>query len=794
MAATELQTTPEVGGMGHSVKRKEDPRFIRGQGEYIDDVNLPGQLWLDIVRSPYAHAKIKSIDASEALKVPGVAAVVTGKDLEGYKLHWMPTLAGDMQMVLPVDTVMYQSQEVAAVIATSRYAAADGVAAVMVDYEPLPVVIDPFKAMEADAFVLRPDRGPDKANNHIWHWESGDQAATDAAMAGSEVRVSEDIYIPRIHVASIETCGCVADWNPVRQQLTLHMTSQAPHAIRTVLALVAAGAGLPISEQNIRVKTHDIGGGFGGKVPVYPGYVLAVAASFLTASRSSGSRTARRTSRPTRSPGTTTSTPSSAATKDGKITALKVKTLADHGYTDAAADPSKFPAGLFNVITGSYDFKDAFVEVDGVYTNKPPGGVAYRCSFRVTEAVHAIERMVDILAHDIGKDPAQLRMENFIQPEQFPYKTPTGWEYDSGNYPAALQKAMDIIGYDELRKEQAEKRARGELMGIGISSFTEIVGAGPSHDFDILGIKMFDSCEIRVHPTGKVLARIGVQSQGQGHETTFAQIIAEELGFPVADIKIEYGDTDTAPYGLGTYASRSTPVAGAATAWRPARSATRPARSPPTCSRPTRRTSSGPTASSRSRARPTSRRPSRRSRSRPTRTIPQGMEAGLEAVDYYDPPNLTFPFGSYICVVDIDKGTGEVKVRRFVAVDDCGNIINPMIVDGQIHGGLTMGLAPALYEQITYDELGNNLAGTFMDYLLPTAVETPAWETDKTVTPSPHHPIGAKGVGESATVGAPPAIANAVVDALWHLGVRNIDIPITPPKVWAILREKGVTA
>ena len=275
------RTSPEIGGMGHSVKRKEDPRFIRGKGEYIDDVNLPGQLWLDIVRSPYAHATIKSIDATEALKIPGVAAVVTGKDLEGYKLHWMPTIAGDMQMVLPTDTVMYQSQEVAAVIATSRYAAADGVAAVLVDYEPLPVIIDPHKALEEDAFVLRPDRGADKQNNRIWHWESGDKAKADAALEAADVRIEEDIYIPRIHVASIETCGCVADWDPVRQQLTLHMTSQAPHAIRTVLALVAGGAGLPISEQNIRVKTHDIGGGFGGKVPVYPGYVLAVAASFL---------------------------------------------------------------------------------------------------------------------------------------------------------------------------------------------------------------------------------------------------------------------------------------------------------------------------------------------------------------------------------------------------------------------------------------------------------------------------------------------------------------------------------
>jgi carbon-monoxide dehydrogenase large subunit len=787
---TEAQprTSVEIGGMGHSVKRKEDPRFIRGQGEYIDDVNLPGQLWLDIVRSPYAHATIKGIDATEALKIPGVLAVITGADLEKAGLHWMPTLAGDKQMVLPTDTVMYQAQEVAAVVATTKYIAADGVAAVVVDYEPLPVIVDPHKALEADAFVLRPDRGPDKETNRIWHWESGDAAKADAAMASAEVKISEDIYIPRIHVASIETCGCVANWDAVRGQLTLHMTSQAPHAIRTVLALVS---GLP--EQNIRVKTHDIGGGFGGKVPVYPGYVLAVVASLTVGKPVKWIEDRSENLQADSFARDYHIHAEMSATKAGKITGLKVKTIADHGYSDAAADPSKFPAGLFNVITGSYDFPNAFVEVDGVYTNKPPGGIAYRCSFRVTEAVHAIERMVDILAHDIGKDPAQLRMENFIQPEQFPYKTPTGWSYDSGNYGVALQKAMDMIDYAGLRREQADKRAKGELMGIGISSFTEIVGAGPSHDFDILGIKMFDSCEIRVHPTGKVLARIGVQSQGQGHETTFAQIIAEELGFPVGDIKIEYGDTDTAPYGLGTYASRSTPVAGAATAvaarkiqakarklaahlleaseddleWEPGKFSVKGS--------PDRFKTIQEIAFA------------------AYTNHPAGMEAGLEAVDYYDPPNLTFPFGSYICVVDIDKGTGRVNIRRFVAVDDCGNIINPMIVDGQIHGGLTMGLAPALYEQITYDDLGNNMAGTFMDYLLPTAVETPAWETAKTITPSPHHPIGAKGVGESATVGAPPAIANAVVDALWHLGVRNIDIPITPQKVWAILHEKGIS-
>jgi carbon-monoxide dehydrogenase large subunit len=786
MAHAQAPTTPpEVGGMGHAMKRKEDPRFIRGKGEYIDDVILPGMLWLDIVRSPYAHAKILSIDTSEALKVPGVVAVITGKDLEAAGLHWMPTIAGDTQMVLPTERVMYQAQEVAAVIAESRYAAADGVDAVRVEYEPLPVVVDPFKALEPGAPILRPDKGKD--TNQIWHWESGDRAGTEAAMAAADVVVEQDIYLPRIHVASIETCGCVADWDPIREKLTVHMTTQAPHAIRTVFSLVSK-----IPEHKIRIKTHDIGGGFGGKVPVYPGYVLAVVASLTTGRPVKWIEDRSENLQADSFARDYHIHAKLGLTKDGKITALQVKTVADHGYADAAADPSKFPAGLFNVITGSYDIKKAFVEVDGVYTNKPPGGVAYRCSFRVTEAVHAIERMADIAAHQLGIDPAEFRFRNFIQPEQFPYRSATGWVYDSGNYPAALRKAMEIIGYEELRREQAERRARGELMGIGISSFTEIVGAGPSHTFDILGIKMFDSCEIRVHPTGSAIARIGVQTQGQGHETTFAQIIAEELGIPAKDITIEYGDTDTAPYGLGTYASRSTATAGAATAI-----AARKIREK------ARKIAAHLLEASEEDLEWSNGRFSVKGSPDRFKTIqeiafaaytnhPPGLEAGLEAVDYYDPPNLTFPFGSYICVVDIDKGTGQVKIRRFVAVDDCGNIINPMIVDGQIHGGLTMGLAPALYEAITYDENGNNQAGTFLDYLVPTAMEVPMWETAKTVTPSPHHPLGAKGVGESATVGAPPAIANAVVDALWHLGVRHIDIPITPPKVYAILREKGV--
>src|SRR5580765_3181357 len=782
------QTSPEVGGMGHSVKRKEDPRFIRGKGNYVDDIQLPGMLHMDIVRSPFAHAKIVKIDSSKALKVPGVLAVITGETLKQFNLHWMPTLMSDTQMVLPTEKVMYQAQEVAGVIATDRYAAADGVAAVEVDYDPLPVVVDPFKALEPNAPVLRTDK-KDKKDNRIFHWEAGDRAATDQAFKDAAVTVKQRIYIPRIHVASIETCGCVASFNKTDGQLTVWMTTQAPHAIRTVFALVAGHVGL--SEEKIRIISPDIGGGFGGKVPVYPGYVIAVAASVVTGKPEKWIEDRMENLQADSFPRDYHMKVRLGAKKDGTLTALSIKTIADHGYTNASANPMKYPAGLFSICTGSYDLKHAFCEVDAVYTHKPPGGVAYRCSFRVTEAVHAIERVVDVLAQKLKMDPAELRMKNFIAPERFPYKSVLGWEYDSGNYPGALKKAMEIVGYEKLREEQKQKRARGELMGIGICSFTEIVGAGPSKDFDILGIKMFDSAEIRVHPTGKALARFGTKSQGRGHETTYAQIVAEELGIPASDVQVEEGDTDTAPYGLGTYASRSTPTSGAAASLA-ARKIRNKAKAIAAhlleCSEadldwvPGKFFIKGV---------PDKAKTIQECAFAAYTNMPQGMEPGLEATHYYDPPNLTFPFGSYICVVDIDRGTGEVKVRRFVAVDDCGNIINPMIVDGQIHGGLAQGVGPALYEEISYDEDGNISGGSFLDYYVPTALECPNWETDKTITPSPHHPFGAKGVGESATVGAPPAIANAVVDALSHLGVTHVDIPITPEKVWQLLRQRG---
>lgn len=781
------KTSPEIGGMGHSIKRKEDPRFIQGKGNYVDDVNLPGMVYGHMVRSPYAHARIKSINTEKAKKLPGVLAVITGEDLAKANLAWMPTLYFDKQMVLATGKVLFQSQEVVFVVAEDRYTAADGAELVEVEYEELPVLVDPHKALDPGAPILRDDR--EQKSNHIFHWEVGDKQGTEKAFQDAPVKAKVDVFFQRCHPAPLETCGCVADFNRATGRLTVYLTSQAPHAHRTLFALVA---GIP--ENNIRIISPDIGGGFGNKVPIYPGYVCSAVASLTLGAPVKWIETRSENLQSTGFARDYHMTAELAADKDGKMKGLRVKTLADHGAFNAAAQPTKFPAGLFSICTGAYELPQAFCEVDGVYTNKAPGGIAYRCSFRVTEAAYVIERAVDVLASELKMDPAELRRKNFIPPSAFPYKSPLGWSYDSGNYEAAMKKALDKVGYDQLRKEQAEKRKKGDLMGIGISSFVEIVGAGPAHTFDIAGIKMFDSAEIRVHPTGKAICRMGTKSQGQGHETTYAQIVAQELGIPAQDVTVEEGDTDTAPYGLGTYASRSTPVSGAATAvaarkirdkakkiaahlleaseedleWEPGKFLVKGA---PGKSKTIQEIAFAAYTN-----------------------IPPGLEAGLEAVDYYDPPNLTFPFGTYVCVVDIDKGTGEVKVRRFVAVDDCGNIINPMIVEGQIHGGLTEGLAIAFMQQIDYDDSGNIQGGTFMDYLLPTAVETPNWETDKTVTPSPHHPFGAKGVGESPNVGSPAAFVNAVVDALSHLGVRHIDMPITPWKVWNILKEKGIAS
>src|SRR5258707_187918 len=603
------------------LKRKEDARFIRGKGTYLDDIRLPGMVHMAILRSPFAHAKINSIDTSAALALPGVAAVITAKDLETLGLAWMPTISYDTQAVLAGDKVRFQGQEVAAVIATSG----------------------------------------------------------------------------------------------------------------------------------------DIGGGFGNKVPVYPGYVCAIAGSIVAGVPV---KWVEDRSENLMSTGFARDyiMKSEICAKDGKITGLRVDVIADHGAFDSTAQPTKFPAGFFHIVCGSYDLKASHVKVKAVYTDKAPGGAGYRCSFRITEAVYLVERMVDALALELKVDPIDLRMRSFIGPEQFPYETTTGWTYDSGNYAETMRVAMEIAGYEDLRREQAEKRARGELMGIGVSFFTEVVGAGPRKHSGILGLAMNDGADLRVHPSGKAVVSISAQTQGQGHETTFAQIVAEELGIPPENIEVRHGDTDKSPYGLGTYGSRSTPVSGAAVSLvsRKVRDKARLIASTMLETRPedlawekgrwyvkgdpekgalieeiAQRAYSG-------------------------EAMPEGLEGGLDAQVIYDPPNLTYPCGAYVAVVDIDPETAHVKVRRVIAVDDCGVRINTMIVDGQIHGGLAEGIGIALMEVITFDEGGNCLNSSFMDYLIPTALECPDFELGATFTPCPHHPLGAKGVRESPNVVSPP--------------------------------------
>jgi carbon-monoxide dehydrogenase large subunit len=780
MATTDERPT----GFG-SLKRKEDARFIRGQGIFVDDLKRPGMLHGAVLRSPYAHARIVSIDTSAALQHPKVHAVLTGADLDKRALAWMATMSHDVQAVLATDKVRFQGQEVAFVVAEDRYSARDALELIDVEYEPLPVVVDPLTALDPAAPLIRDDRA-DQKDNHIFDWESGDRAATERAFARADVVVEQQMRYPRSHPAPMETCGALAEFDRVSGKLTLWSTTQAPHAHRTMYALML---GMP--EHKIRVISPDVGGGFGNKVPVYPGYVCAIVAAMLTDRPVKWMEDRSENLMSTGFARDYAMRGAIAATSDGKILAVKVQAIADHGAFNTTAQPSRYPAGFFGVFTGSYDIEAAHCDVRGVYTNKAPGGVAYACSFRIAEAVYLVERLVDCLAFELDADPAELRLLNLIASEQFPYTSRTGWVYDSGDYERALRKALANAGYEQLRAEQADKRERGELMGIGLSFFTEAVGAGPRKHMDILGLGLNDGASLRVHPTGKAQLGISVQSQGQGHETTFAQIVAEELGIPPDDVDVIHGDTETTPYGLGTYGSRSTPVSGAATAIvaRKVRDRARLVASAMLEVAPEDLEwqrgrwfvkgdpEQGATIQEIAMA------------ARGSVALPEGVEGGLDAETVYDPPNLTFPFGAYICVVDIDPGTAKVTVRRFVAVDDCGTRINPMIVEGQIHGGLTDGVGIALMEQIAFDEEGNCLGGSLMDYLIPTAVEVPDWETDHTVTPSPHHPLGAKGIGESATVGSPPAIVNAILDALKPFGVRHIDMPCTPGRVWDTINE-----
>jgi carbon-monoxide dehydrogenase large subunit len=774
---------------GDRMPRKEDGRFIRGKGNYVDDVRLTGMLHSALLRSPYAHARINSVDTSAALELPGIHAVITGNDLAEQGLAWMPTLAGDTQAVLATDKVRFQGQEVAFVVADSIYIAQDALELIDVDYEPLDPVIDSRKALDEGVPVIRDDK-EGKEDNSIFFWDAGDKEATGKAFEEAEVRVRQEMYYPRIHPAPMETCGAVADYDVSTGEMTVYLTSQAPHAHRTLFAIVS---GLP--EHQIRIISPDIGGGFGNKVPIYPGYVCAAVASLVLGRPVKWMETRSENLMNSSFARDYHMVGELAATSEGKILGARSSVLANHGAFDAHAQPGEqYPTGFFPIFTSCYDVPAAYAEATGVYTNRAPGGIAYRCSFRVTEAIYLMERTMDVLADELGMDPVELRRKNFVTKEQMPYVSVMGWEYDGGDYEGALQEALRIAGYEELLEEQKQAREEGRIMGIGLSTFTEIVGAGPGKKCHIAGIEMFDAAELRIHPTGKAILKLGVKSQGQGHETTFAQIVSGELGIPAENIEVREGDTDNTPFGLGTYGSRSTPVCGAATAV-----VTRKVREKAKkIAAHLLEAADGDVEYEDGRffvkGSPDQAKTMDEVAFAAYTNVPEGEEAGLEAVTYYDPPEMTYPFGAYICVVEIDSGTGQVEVERFIAVDDCGVRINPTVVDGQVHGGLAQGIGTALMEVIDFDEEGNHLNSSFMDYLIPTSMEVPNYELGEFVTPSTHHPLGARGVAESPTVGSPPAVVNAVVDALSPFGVRNVDMPLTPNKIWKLMREHGVEA
>ena len=778
MALDELK----IGGMGASRRRVEDNRFIRGKGKYVDDIVLPGMLHMEILRSPVAHARIKSIDTSAAWEVPGVRLVMTGETLAARNLAWMPTLSYDTQAVMATDKVRFQGQEVAAVIADDPYIAKDAASRIVVEYEQLPPIVNPEQAASSDAPLIRDDK-VNQTSNKIFDWEIGDKEATDRAFAEADVVSTIDLHYPRSHPSPLETCGSIADYDRATGKLTVYMTTQAPHIIRAAVAMVAE-----LPEQMIRIVSPDLGGGFGNKVPVYPGYVIAILASILTehpvkwVEDRSSNLISTGFGRDVYLQGQL------ALRKDGKILGMRMHTISDHGAFYADAQPTKFKIGLMHSTFAAYDVPAAHLTSEGWYTNKAPGGVAYRCSFRVTEAMFFQERMMHAAANDLGMDQGEFRRVNLVKDDQFPYRTAFGFLTDSGQYGKCLDIALEAIGYSTFKEEQEEARKRGKLLGIGISTMTEPLGAGNSREYDIIGIKMFDSAELRVHMTGKAILRTGAKTQGQGHETTWAQIVAHELGIPAEDITVEEGDTDTAPFGMGTYASRSTPVAGAAVAM---------------VSRKIRAKARKIAAhllevSEEDIEWELGRFYVRGNQDRGVTiqdcalaaysNVPDGLEPGLENNAYYDPPNLTWPFAAYVCKVEVDPETGVWDVLKFVAVDDCGVRINPMIVEGQIMGGLTEAYAMASMQYITFDEEGNCIGSNFMDYLLPTSWETPGYELHEVVTPCPHHPIGAKGIGECATVGGPAAFVNAVMNAIEYTGVRNVDMPLMPNRVYEALQ------
>ncbi|MEM1966081.1 MAG: molybdopterin cofactor-binding domain-containing protein [Candidatus Caldarchaeum sp.] len=783
MAVTQL--------FGASVKRREDPRFLKGCGRFTANLRLPSMVHAAFVRSPYAHAKIKNVDVSKARQLEGVLDVVTGADIKDrvapIPCAWQipgSDLKIPRYMSLAVDKVRYVGDPVAVVVAESYEAAQDAAHLVNVEYDVLPCVVNPEEAVKQNAPQLYDDIPYNKA--FTWKASGGE---VENAFSKADIVVSQRIINNRLQPTPMETRAVLADYNPVTDEATVYITSQNPHVHRLLLS---AMTGHP--EHKLRVISLDVGGGFGSKIHCYgPEAVLLHLAKTLK--------------RPvkwweTRSENFKATIHGRdhvqyvdvAADREGRLLGLRAKVYANMGAYLSTASPG-IPTILFGpMLSGPYRIPAIEVEVVGALTNTAPVD-AYRGAGR-PEATYLLERVVDIVASRVGKDPAEIRRLNFIGRDEFPYSAkPIGITYDSGDYEKAFDRALELADYWNKRKSQQDQRSGGKLVGIGISSYVEICGMGPSAVARAtgFGLGLWESTVVRVHPTGKVSVYIGGHPHGQGEETTFAQIVADRLQIPIDDVEILHGDTAMTPFGMGTYGSRTTPVAGASIAiacgkilekaFKIAAHLLEAGEKDIEYSggrfyvkgMPEKSKALGEVAYA--------------SYAAGSNELPAGLEPGLEATVFYDPPNFTFPFGTHVCTVEVDPETGAVKILDYTAVDDCGRRINPMIVEGQVHGGILQGLAQALYEEAVYDERGNLLTGDLTEYLVPTACESPQIRTDATVTPSPHNPLGVKGIGEAGTIAATPAVANAVIDALKHLGITHLDTPLKPEKIYKAIRE-----
>ena len=771
-------TTAPPKLIGTPVRRREDPRLITGGATYVDDVKLVGVHYMALVRSPHAHARIRSVNTSAAKGMPGVIAVWTHNDIK----HLGPLpVAGQipgMQLSehypLAGDKVRHVGDPVAAVVATDPYAARDAAMAVQADYEPLPATVDLEEAVKPGAPILHEQFTTNVA--YVFPLNVGD---LDGAFAGADRVVSGRFYNQRLIPLAMEPRGSVALWEPGPQHLTLWASTQGPHIIRSFFAKI-----FDLPENQVRVIAPEVGGGFGSKLDIYPDEVLTAFAAKTLGVPVKFTEERSENFRQTIHGRDQVEYVEAAVKNDGTVVGLKLRLFGDLGAYAQLVGPA-IPTLTVIMAVGPYKIQNLSVELITGYTNKTPTD-AYRGAGR-PEATYILERTMDLIAHDLGLDPVEVRRKNLLDPGQFPYSTPTGLVYDSGNYQLALDKAVEVIDYPNFRAEQARLRQQGRYVGLGLATYVEICGIGPS---SMLPWGGWESATVRVEPSGKVTVLTGSSPHGQGIETAFAQIVADGLGVPIEDIQVVHGDTDKVQYGLGTYGSRSMAVGGAALSHALVKV----------------RDKAALIAASMLEANPDDvalengrfgvRGSPDKSLSiveiaekayRPV-GLPPEIEPGLEGQFFYEPTNCTYPFGAHFAVVEVDAATGKVTLQRFVAVDDCGEIINPMLVHGQIHGGIAQGAAQALLEEVIYDENGQLLTGSLMDYAAPRADDLPSFELYQTVTPTPVNPLGAKGVGEAGTIGSTPAIANAVIDALAPFGVRHLDMPYKSEKVWRAMQ------